>query len=168
MCLSLWRFLSRFKGCVMLKKFFPVGYYYQQEITIYCSLLVVSILYSLTTINRIYDWANTYRLNHRAVVPDYIDICGFSLYGFFIVVIFSVVMIRAHYHYHYVGTKSIYIMKRINHPNELHRRCLAAPLIEILISIVLMFVLNYIYFAIYRAVLPPESINPNQLIFYFL
>ena len=59
-----------------------------------------------------------------------------------------------HYQMFRQESRSIYVMKRLKDPLELHRRCWALPLLAIAFGVVLMLVLTGIYKAVYLAKVP--------------
>lgn len=63
--------------------------------------------------------------------------------------------------YHFIGSKSIYTMRRLKNPTELYVRCLSVPLIFILLSIVLICLLNCIFIDIYLDLVPEENLIPG-------
>lgn len=62
--------------------------------------------------------------------------------------------------HHFIGSKSIYTMRRLKNPLELYVRCLAVPVIFIILGIALIYILNFIYIEIYLALVPEDSMNP--------
>ena len=67
-----------------------------------------------------------------------------------------------HYYYHYMGSKSIYTMKRLPSFWELWRRCITIPFIAGVVSLLIAFILLMLYFAFYMLVTPDICIVPGQ------
>lgn|GEM_PF-950111 len=67
-----------------------------------------------------------------------------------------------HYYYHYMGSKSIYTMKRLPSAWDLWRRCLTFPFIAGVVSLIIAFILLMLYFAFYMLVTPDICIMPGQ------
>ena len=62
--------------------------------------------------------------------------------------------------HHFVGSKSIYTMRRLKNPLELYVRCLAVPVVFIILGIALIYLLNFIYIEIYLFLVPEDSLFP--------
>jgi hypothetical protein len=101
-------------------------------------------------------------LNTNAVMPDFIVVLGSSLTGFLILGLCMAVVIIYHYVYHYLGSKSIYLMKRLPSRLELHKRCFTLPLLAIAICFFTAMILLFIYYAIYIAFTPKACLTPHQ------
>ncbi len=65
------------------------------------------------------------------------------------------------YLHHLMGSKSIYTMRRLKNPLELYVRCLAVPVIFIIFSIALIYLMNFIYIEFYLALVPEKSLHPG-------
>ncbi len=61
---------------------------------------------------------------------------------------------------HFIGSKSIYTMRRLRNPFELYLRCLAVPVTSVILGIALIYLLNYIYIKIYLATIPEHCLYP--------
>ncbi|NLU25202.1 MAG: hypothetical protein GXW99_10940 [Clostridiales bacterium] len=64
--------------------------------------------------------------------------------------------------YHYQGSKSIYLMRRLPQRGELLRRCVSVPLLGLLTAVLVTFLLVVLCYALYMWVTPPECILPGQ------
>ena len=84
----------------------------------------------------------------------------FSCFGLVLIVTLS--FISTHYSYHYRESKSIYLMRRLSDPWELHRRCLTLPVVGVGLALLVAFVLLMLYFAVYMGVTPEECLTPHQ------
>lgn len=62
--------------------------------------------------------------------------------------------------YHFMGSKSIYTMRRLKNPLELYVRCLAVPATFIILGIALIYLMNFIYIKIYLYYVPEDSLFP--------
>lgn len=85
-----------------------------------------------------------------------------SLTWFFLLAAAMLLFVAHHYAYHYQGSKSIYLMRRLPDGRELHRRCWTLPLLAAAASIGLALVNLAVYFALYMLVLP-EAVRPGSL-----
>ncbi len=126
-----------------MKKRFPLGFDYKTEIRSIITLLGFAIFMNIILAINIYKHRN-YLYYHGKLIPnrfmsDFSELSRGMQVGFLLLIIFSISMIYAHYKYHYRGSKSIYTMKRINDPMELHIRCLSVPLMVIIVSILLNY-----------------------------
>lgn len=63
-----------------------------------------------------------------------------------------------HYFYHYSGSKAIYLMRRLPHRWELHRRCLAMPAAGLLGALSIQGILGFLYWLIYYLVTPSQCL----------
>ena len=85
-----------------------------------------------------------------------------SLVWFFLLAAAMLLFVAHHYAYHYQGSKSIYLMRRLPDGRELHRRCWTLPLLAAAASIGLALVNLAVYFTLYMLVLP-EAVRPGSL-----
>ena len=60
--------------------------------------------------------------------------------------------------YHFSGSKSIYTMRRLKNPLELYVRILGIPVIFILLSLILMYIMNFLFIKIYLYYVPEENL----------
>lgn len=97
-----------------------------------------------------------------AVMPDFVQVLGPALVGFLLLALCMAAMIPIHYSYHYRGSRSIYLMRRLPSRWEVHRRCWTLPVLAILCCAVAAFLLLLLYFAIYMHTTPERSLTPHQ------
>lgn len=62
--------------------------------------------------------------------------------------------------HHFMGAKSIYLMRRLKNPLELYIRCLVIPVASVLLGIALVYLLNFIFIEIYTSAVPEEYMYP--------
>ena len=67
-----------------------------------------------------------------------------------------------HYSYHFKGSKSIYLMRRLPDRWELHRRCLTLPIAMAVFFLLMGFVMLLLFFWAYFAAVPAQYIQPDQ------
>ena len=60
--------------------------------------------------------------------------------------------------YHFLGSKSIYTMRRLRNPLELYVRCLSIPVIFTLVSIALIYLMNFAFIKFYLYYVPEENL----------
>ena len=151
-------------------RYAPLGINLSPERRFFVGGIVCSFAYSLQFLIRygnshssLYTWVRNERvLLPNAVMEDFYILLGSSLLGFAIVALCSLAIIIYHYAYHWQGSKSIYLMKRLPNRLELHRRCLTLPLLAALMSLLVAAILLLAYYGIYVACTPKECFLPGQ------
>ncbi len=153
-----------------LENMVPPGAELQQELKWIKTGLFISFLFSLIYfINLMNEYQSLFvTVGHKkllidgVIMKDFVDILGSSLIGFFIVALGMIAVLVYHFLYHYQGSKSIYLMKRLPDRWELWRRCLSLPVLTAGLSLCTFAVLLIAYFGIYMAVTPESCLLPNQ------
>ncbi len=148
----------------------PPGVDYQRELKWSAYGLVAAFAYSLSFFiaysrqyQLLYTWDGVVKiLRAGAVMPDFMDILDTSLVGFVILAVCMLAMLGYHYAYHYQGSRSIYLMKRLPNRFELWRRCAALPAAAALCSLLTALLLLFIYFGLYMAITPKQCLAPDQ------
>lgn len=67
-----------------------------------------------------------------------------------------------YYFSYFRHSKSVYTMRRIGKPMELHRRCWSLPVLLSLGSVLIGLLLFWLYFGIYMLAAPKEALPPDQ------
>ncbi|NLW16480.1 MAG: hypothetical protein GX033_02315 [Firmicutes bacterium] len=148
----------------------PPGVDLERELAWFEGGIFVSLLYSLRFLIR---YANEYQslflwngsekvLNTNAVMPDFVQILGGSLSGFLVLALCMAATAAYHYSYHFQGSKSIYLMKRLPNRWELPRRCLTLPVLGIITCLCIALLLLLIYYAVYMLFTPRACLAPQQ------
>ncbi len=153
-----------------LKKIIPVGFNLKSEIWIFASALAVGICRALlffqvylNEYNRLFEIEFDKRvLITGRKMSDLYEITDGVFDGFIIAIFIFVFLACYHYIYHGRDSKSIYTMKRLPNKYELHRRCLAAPLIGITLCIILSLTFLLIFYHYYMTKTPAECLFPDQ------
>ncbi|MDF2656212.1 MAG: hypothetical protein K0R19_2686 [Bacillota bacterium] len=148
----------------------PAGIDLQQELKWIRILLTASFLYSfifLLALSNAYQGLFIYVAKKKvlmdgAIMPDFVKLLGNSLAGFLITVLSMIGILLYHYLYHFQGSKSIYLMKRLPDRWELWKRCLSLPILAALVSFCIAAVLLIVYFGIYLLITPEICLLPNQ------
>lgn len=115
----------------------------------------------LRALNRISDYyheAGVRIFRQNAEMDPFKSIgSGFDIFKvyFLILIIFSVFCIA----YHFMGSKSIYTMRRLKKPLELYVRCFTVPVLFIAVSIAAVYILNYSFIKSYLSVVPEENLS---------
>jgi len=97
-------------------------------------------------------------LREGAVMPMLFEIMAGSEAVFLLVCAAMPVWAAYHYYYHYAGSKSIYLMRRLPERWELHLRCLALPAVGILSALALQGLLGSLYYLVYILVTPRQCL----------
>ena len=90
------------------------------------------------------------------------DLIAFPMIVFHIAVLTPLLHIPGLYGYFYQESKSVYIMKRLNSPMELHLRCLVLPLLCMLLIAVIGAMMYWLYYLVY-VTCTPEILLPANL-----
>ncbi len=131
---------------------------------------LLSFAYSLlflgayfTAWSELYVWSKDKRvLVAGRMMPDFAELIDTYLIGFAIVALCMIAFIIHRYTYYRQGSMSIYLMKRLPHRSERHRRAWLLPMLVMLFCAVFAFALLMIYFAIYMLVTPAECVATGQ------
>lgn len=158
-----------------LKHLLPPGIDIQRELKYIALGLAGAAIYSMGFIIRYfsarsnlyyYDYMNgkqVRRLDTEAVITEF-DILTEGIFaGFAVFLLFLLAVCIWHYIYHYQGSKSIWLMKRLPKSIELYRRCAAVPLIAAVIGVLIMGLLLGIYYGIYIIFTPECCLPPGIL-----
>ncbi len=128
-----------------------------------CSLISFSQFYtklmnSLNEISRFDDSGN--RVFSQYAKMDTFASINSNFYVFRIFFLCFVLFAVYCFLYHFIGSKSLYTMRRLKNPLELYLRCLAVSVIFILLGVALIYLLNFICIKIYLSAVPEESLHP--------
>ncbi len=139
-------------------KLTPVGINVRTELSAILAALSAAVLWSLTAVVRIVDHMNglTYTSSYGAkaiTFSPYRVLLGPALDGFFLVALVLVSLALGHYLYHRRGARTDYLMRRLPRPWEYHLRCLALPVLGILLALALAALGYFGCRALYRTLL---------------
>ena len=150
----------------------PPGISLSGEARFFAAGLICAVLYSLrfvlAYVNARGELFETNRLTRErvlidgAVMPDFSEVLDGALLGFAVLAFCMLFAAVYHYQTHFHGSRSIYLMCRLPDRWELHRRCLAVPVLGGLSCAVVSFLLLLIYFAVYQLATPQECLTPHQ------
>lgn len=149
----------------------PCGFPWDKTLTTTGWAAIFGILWSMTFFvtykshyNRLFEtWRNGTRVfREGAIMTDFADIVDGKLMLFHLITVVMVLMIGYHYNYHYQGSKSIYLMKRLSRRSELWRRCLVLPVTLALTSEAAAMILRILFFAYYMIRTPEVCLAPGQ------
>ena len=147
-----------------------MGIDYYLEIKWICIGFVLSFIYSLGYFFKLSNsYENLFRivgtkklLIDGAVMDNFRTILGESLIGFFIIVFCMIALGIYHYFYHYIDSKSIYLMKRLPKKSDLYKRCFTYPILIVVISLAIALILLILYYNIYLLITPEQCLVPGQ------
>lgn len=141
-------------------RYFPVGYDPGQELQWTLFGLIASVFWSMIFLVRYaQELQSLYRYEQRGEIfsiasfPELIRLC---FLGFWITALLLLIFAVSHYHYHFQGSRSIDLMRRLPDRWELARRCLAFPLVGIAACGLSAGLLLAIYAAIYVLCTPDQ------------
>lgn len=148
---------------VDLDRLVPPGIEARKQLRSFLTCLVMSVFISTGWIIEYADsyWA-MYRNDElvRAMPAFGTMIRGNYMIGFPVTVIAMLTYIIVYYVYYFTGSKSIYTMRRLGRPWELHKRCWTLPLLLSAAVLLVCVLLVGVYFLIYMLVTPVEGIWP--------
>lgn len=157
-----------------LSKRLPEGYSPSKEIAVFFGGLFLSAAYTMILFlhrffearSFLYQWVgNKWILRPDACISSLSTLLDHAFFGFFLLFLLPILLAGIHYLYHTKGSKSIYLMKRLPDPRELHRRCLFLPclmILGILAAILLLFLLCLVIYLVGTpdGCFPPDIIKP--------
>ena len=153
----------------ILNKLYPPGWESKREIAGYFVVTFAAFMMSLrypialgNALDRLYIWRFGEKiLDQGAVMRDINDLMAHSMWGFWLLAVYCVVEAVEHYRSFYTGSRSIYTMGRLSSPLELHRRCLAGPVLGLLGSGALTALLVWLYALLYYHKTPEVCLPPR-------
>jgi len=144
----------------------PPGVEFQKELRGYGLGAAAAALYSLlfpirliNAIDRLYQYTMDGRERIPGVMlPEFTQLMQGVLYGVLLLAVCMAVLAIYHYGYYRMGSRSIYLMRRLPNRWEYHRRNLALPVAGIAGCVVLAALLLVLYWGLYRLCAPSGSI----------
>lgn len=153
-----------------LSRYVPLGVDWRSEGKLFCGLLIGAVLFSLGFFQRMsrhlgdlywYQYGK-HTLIPGAVMADFDVVLGRALLGFAVAAVCMAALGALHYARHWRESKSIYLMRRLPDRWELHRRCLALPVMAVALCLLIALALLLLYFGIYLAATPEQCLRPGQ------
>lgn len=155
-----------------IRRNFPPGYAYGGELRAIVIALVLGITISAGSFfsEFIHERRALYIhrgsdvfLNGSLDMPDFKIILGDKLLFIIIPAVFILFAATViHLAYHYSGSKSIYLMRRLPQRFELLRRCVLIPLVCTAVYLLMAFILLLLFYAYYMSATPESCLTPNQ------
>lgn len=151
-------------------RYAPPGINAKSERNVFLGGVAGALLFSCFYFVRLQDaLAALYHIDGKSqvlipgvIMKDFAELIDNCFLGFFMMALCFLILIGYHYAYHYRYSKSIYLMRRLPNRWELHRRCLAIPVMAAVSYMLIAFMVLVIYFAIYMAKTPEVCLTPNQ------
>lgn len=131
-----------------------------------CLTLIISVIVYIFMLCDYVSELYFYDVNGKLCIYENVYMEDFSFlrsraFGVFgIYAAFLVGVILYNFLYHYQGAKSIYTMKRLPDKNEYYRRCLALPVIYLLLLVSFITVFNFLYYLLYILIVPEQCLLP--------
>jgi len=156
---------------INMERLVPAGIDYKRELNWFRGGLIAGFVYSLGFFIRfLNEYDSLFRilvgnkrvLNENAVMPDYVEVLGDGLLLFLILALGMIAVMAYHYIYHFQGSKSIYLMRRLPDRWELWRRCLALPVMAALLFLLAAAVSMVVYYGFYMLATPKACLSPGQ------
>ena len=147
--------------------YMPLGIASAKEVALYVGAMTAAICWSFTFIlkyvserSQLYHIYKSQKvLIDGAKMPYFKELIDGTLDMFVFTILLMVVLIGYHYFYHYQGSKSIYLMKRLPDKWELHKRCLTIPVLAILTTLIVMGIFCLAYYGIYLYCTPQQCLQ---------
>jgi len=154
-----------------LSRLVPPGFNAEQEVQLFLWGYGASVVFSLRflwrflyAISQLYGYENNvYGMLSDARMPGFAALMEDIFVLFPILALAIVLWIAYHYAYHWQGSRSIYLMRRLPSRWELHRRCLTMPALGLAICVVTMVILFFLFYALYMLATPDAVLVPGQL-----
>lgn len=164
-------FASRFAE--LMPDVIPLGLDWRREVKaliwLWISCVLISFCYFIDLsqhINSLYGWD---RINGQQVkvlrgtmMPDFYEVLDGNMDALFIGAVLALLLAVYHYTYHYQGSRSIYLMRRLPKKYELLKRCLTVPVAASVVLLLTALLLVPVYYGLYMAFVPQECIVPGQ------
>ncbi len=102
-------------------------------------------------------------LYEDAVMADFSWTVGGTLLWLRMEQLYALLLAIPHYRYFYKGSKSIYLMRRLPSRWELHKRCLAMPLLVVILASAAALLLKCLFFVLYLLFTPEGCLPPDAM-----
>lgn len=93
-------------------------------------------------------------------MPCFSALMNGATIGFLLVALCMPALALVHYLYHYQGSRSIYLMRRLPQRWELARRCLALPVLGAATALLCGLVITLLWMGLYLFTTPRELLSP--------
>ena len=120
----------------------------------------IVFLYRLDgALDLLYEWVNRQRflVESRTIAP-FPELLYLTMAGFLLGIVLTVPLACYHYACHYLGSRSIYLMRRLPDGWELWRRCLTVPVLLAVLCLGAIELLTILYFLVFLLLTPPPCL----------
>jgi hypothetical protein len=149
-----------------LERVLPVGIRPKTELWAFLTVYVSAIAFSCQFFTRYNQWTGTAETSFVGAqafqYPDCAHLMDGTMLGFEVLILASVLLAVYHYLYHWRGSRSIYLMRRLPGRGELARRCLTVPAVMIVVCLLTAVVLTLIFYTFYMDHVPPANRLADQ------
>lgn len=146
-----------------ISRHIPPGFDLKEEKALFIILTSASILWAVMSFGtRLQDGLRHLDSYRGTMMYDFHEVLGNALFVFPIAMLCMVAAAVMHYAYHWSGSRSIYLMRRLPNRWEIHRRCLTMPILGMVFFTVLGIALLFIFYGIYFLITPDGYILPDQ------
>lgn len=145
-----------------LARLFPAGWPWKTtvEVTLcalmvsWCSAVLCFLIHFDEAKIPLYISLSQRTLDRSTPIAPFAMIFGRGLLGFWIVALCVVLLPLFHYLWHWQGSKSIYLMRRLPRRSELWRRCLAGPTVLLAITVAAAALIVLLCMLLYQTLTP--------------
>ena len=120
----------------------------------------IVFLYRLDgAMDRLYEWVNRQRvLAETRTITPFPQLLEYAMTGLLLGMALTVPLALYHYACHYLGSRSIYLMRRLPDGWELWRRCLTVPALLAVLCLGAIELLTILYFLVFLLLTPPPCL----------
>lgn len=147
----------------------PPGFNWQTELKFAAAYWCIAVLVSLwffvdlgNAINDLYYYDGIRRVLSGAMMEDFSQIIRGKMSMLNFSIVLAAALSALHLCYHYLGSKSIYTMRRLPQRFELLKRCVSVPLAIAAVMLITACILTLLYYWAYMANVPPVCLVPGQ------
>lgn len=167
----------RSKFSCFMERQVPPGLDWWAEVKWTVSGLIVGALWSLAAFSyqffnacrRLYDWNGVdYVLVESRTITPFPELLVQAMAVLLLGMVLTVPLACYHYAYHYLGSRSIYVMRRLPDRWEVWRRCLTVPVALAALLLVVIELLTFLYFLSFLLLTPAPCLPQEpwrQLVF---
>lgn len=152
-----------------LARLFPAGWPWKTtvEVTLcalmvsWCSAVLCFLIHFDEAKIPLYISLSQRTLDRSTPIAPFAMIFGRGLLGFWIVALCLVLLPLFHYLWHWQGSKSIYLMRRLPRRGELWRRCLAGPAVLLALTLLAAVLAVLLCILLYQTLTPAGHLPEN-------
>lgn len=147
---------------IKMKNITPVGVDLDNILKLYVVLLGVSICSSFHFFEFLDLWKHYQEQTSADITTELLLSSFLKHLGFFpFLFLWCIFLVGYHYFYHFQGSKSIYLMKRLPQKGEFIKRLVTLPIFLFCLTTVLMSIYMVFYYQIYLIVMENTQTEEN-------